>query len=237
MEPLVRRNRPLVQILKDASSEELTPLADALTDEGKGRVSLDKQILDLIEEHKASGTLPAIASILDSELRRFGGNSAMNLVRRDGVRYETLLADVAGHLGLKVEKDIEPHEIEARILEHLAALESAESSDTGQPSTGLLGKAKSAVPLWMRIGTGPSSLAGAAAKMTTAGAAAALGTRIAAVAAPVIAVPATGALIAYEATTPALRVTVPAVRAIAKIRARQIEDDYARHLQALEDMQ
>ena len=236
MDMLVRRNRPLVEVLKDASSEELVPLADAITDHGKGRVSLDKPILDLIEEHKAGGTLPMIASLLDAELRRFGGNSAVNFVRRDGVRYDILLADVAEHLGMKLAKGLGPHEIETEILAHLSKLERTEPEGTEQRPTSVLEGVMSTLPAGIRGGISARGLGQVAAKLSTATSATALGARVLAVAAPIAAAPVTGALLAYEATTPALRVTVPAVKAIAAIRMRQIAEDYAQYIRTLEDL-
>jgi hypothetical protein len=83
----VPRNRPLAELLSQASSEDLDILADLITDNGKGRLALDSGIKAIIVKRKADGSLQSIADVLENEIRAFGGNTLMNTYRSSGVEY------------------------------------------------------------------------------------------------------------------------------------------------------
>lgn len=108
----------LRQVLTDGDPDDLSILADFITDKGTGRISLSADVCSTL--HKASlareFSMEARAYIAE-EVQRFGGNSVMNLLRGGaGVPYKELVCDVADHVKASYEKTDDCIDIETAIL-------------------------------------------------------------------------------------------------------------------------
>lgn len=114
-------DQALIDVLSKAAEEDLAIVADIITDNNKGRISLDSAIRNLLEAHKQAGKLHHNWQLLAKELQEFGGNSIVNLFRRSGVAYSEILDDVAGHMKIKREARDGIEEIELKILMQVAA--------------------------------------------------------------------------------------------------------------------
>ncbi len=83
--------------LATCSSEDLDPLVGYV-------LSARSSTLAAHEKYRANkGNHAVYADVVVDEIRRFGGNSLVNVVRRDGVTYATIVRDVADNLGVKYE--------------------------------------------------------------------------------------------------------------------------------------
>jgi len=109
-------------LLAVADVEDIHILVDYITDNGKGRLALDgdtcKRFL-LCKEHNIypHGDRELIAK----EIRSFGGNSVVNLLRGDGVSYEEIVYDIANHQKVNFEKTDSISTIEREILTKILA--------------------------------------------------------------------------------------------------------------------
>lgn len=113
----------LLTLLREAEGVDVGILIDYITDDGKGRVSLDSDICAKLVDARISGNYSDnILRLIAHELQLFGGNSIINLIRGGkGVSYETLLKDVADHLKAPYAKDAAVEEVELAILLKLMA--------------------------------------------------------------------------------------------------------------------
>lgn len=244
MRTIVERNRPLRELLLLARPEALAVLADILTDHGKGRVSLGEEVKTRLLHHRSQDTLADIATELEDEICRFGGNTLVNAVRSRGVAYEELARDVAGKLGLKgLHKTSDVHTIEEAVVHHALKAELQPLDEEGQ-RTFLIQRGQG-----LHLAPPPSdanttggrlmqALGGAGAASLAAGialssggvgavvrtGASVVGGRAIAALNPVLAVGAAVSAV-YEASGPAFRVTVPLVVQVACIRRAQIAHD------------
>jgi hypothetical protein len=98
MATVVPRDLPLIDLLSKASSDDLNVLADLITDNEKGRVTLDSKVKITIRNHRAKGSLQSISDVLEAEIRAFGSNSIANMFRSSSVSYLELASDVAKKL-------------------------------------------------------------------------------------------------------------------------------------------
>ena len=230
MEFVVPRNRSLVDLLSNASSADLDVLADLITDNGKGRVALDSKVKTTIISRKSQGKLQSIPEVMEAEIRSFGSNSIATLFRSSGVDYTELATDVAKKLDGKPGSSDDIYAIEEQIIglavkKYIGDEVSVDYRDVAKLSAYIA-----------QIVNGLISAAGAiggiAATGGAAGMAGALGGRLLSLAAPPLAIGAAGAAI-YQATSPAFRITTPAVLQVAKIRRTRYEVDFADYTRKL----
>lgn len=108
----------LDNLLLDSDDDDVLVLIDHITDNGEGRISLSSESCAQLVLAKTSGRIsPQDVALISQELRRFGGNSILNLFRRGkGVAYKELLCDVADHLKVKYNKNGDCPQIEMVIL-------------------------------------------------------------------------------------------------------------------------
>ncbi len=230
MEFVVPRDRPLSDLLSNASSADLEVLADLITDNGKGRIALDSSIKTVILNRQAQGNLQSIPDVLESEIRAFGSNSIANLFRSDGVNYIELVTDVAKKLDGKPSDTDDIYALEGIAISQAAQKYIKEGPSiealSGAAVTALIGQIVSTL-----VATAVTA-AGIAATGGVAGIASAIGGRLATLVAPPLAAGVAGATI-FQAASPAFRVTVPAVLQVAKIRRIRYEADFAAYKESL----
>lgn len=241
---LIDVNLPLHELLKNASRKELTMLADILTDEGKGRISLSNEVKERLMRYKASHRLHLDTQTLAQEICAFGGNTLVNLVRSGTVNYRKVTQDVAEKLGAKVPKNASTLEVEELVIQK--ALEKTLKDKTSAASIeqlcmqqgvefdrDMLEKLKqqgnvAALASFILRSAGPYAVSRllTAALMSGLGMAVGAGGAAMGVAAagrlpmllnPIVAV-LSAAWVTYDLSGPAYRVTIPAVICIAAIR-------------------
>lgn len=210
MEFVVPRARPLPDLLSSASSADLNMLADLITDNGKGRVALDRKVKSTILSHQAKGTLQSIPEILDAEIRAFGSNSIATMFRSGGVSYLELATDVAKKLDGKLSKDLDILDIEEVVVRQ--AVKKFAGVKGGMDYAVMLGYVRRIV------------LSGIAATEVASA-------RLLLMSVPSLAVAAGATL--FQAAEPAFRITVPAVLQVAKIRQARYEADFAAYKEKL----
>lgn len=111
-----REDPELLNLLLDASAEDIAILIDIVTDSGKGRVSLANQELVLLVEARDNPSDKA-RLVLAAELQQFGGNSLVSLFRGGkGVPYHEIACDVASHVNANYNDKQEIAQIENAIL-------------------------------------------------------------------------------------------------------------------------
>jgi uncharacterized protein YaaW (UPF0174 family) len=232
MDLVVPRDRDLPDLLSRASSGDLNVLADLITDFGKGRFALDGSVKSQILACKERGRLQDISELLAGEISAFGGNTLVNAVRKGGVSYQELASDVAKQLGGKPSSGLAPWNLEEIALTQavkkafkdvtvdVSNKSGAQLADLMRPTIdGMIKEAGSAL--------------GAIANSGASGIMGLLGVR----AAPFVLAPlaaAAAGVTAAQATTPAYRITTPAVLQIAIIRRRQFDSDLASYREALQ---
>lgn len=115
---LIDQAQPLDVLLRHAMAADLSALADTLTDNGHGRVSLKEETKKSILRHKRQHTLHTIAPMLAAEICAFGGNTVANAFRQNKApAYAVVALDVAKRIGVKVNKHATVAEIERAIIE------------------------------------------------------------------------------------------------------------------------
>lgn len=115
----------LADVLTSADAEDLSILADHITDKGEGRLSLSSDVFKKIHAARVAGAFSLeIRALMAEELKRFGGNSLVNLFRGGaGVVYREIACDVADHVKAKYPAKATCAEVEMAIL--LKVLEQA----------------------------------------------------------------------------------------------------------------
>lgn len=91
---------PDLDLLDSADVDDLIVLIDHITDKGECRISLSSDTCKTLTDAKAARSIPpGTRALIAEELRRFGGNSFINLLRGGaGVPYKEIVCDVASHL-------------------------------------------------------------------------------------------------------------------------------------------
>lgn len=233
----------LINVLNGSDESDLAILADIITDNNKGRISLDSTIRSQIDTFKRCATLGRNYELLIKEIQEFGGNSIINLFRGRGVAYREIVEDVAGHMKVSFDKGASVEELELKIL--LAVAMKSMEKMTPEDQKQFLSKVSGGKV----AGLGPGAIAATQAAVlaggfgsyvlavTVANAAArqlvgrglafgangALTASLAAFAGPVgWAITAIWA--AFDMASPAYRVTVPCVIQVAYMRQKQKED-------------
>lgn len=105
-------------VLTEADADDLSILADFITDNGTGRLSLSKEVCMALHKASQERVFSALErAYIAEELQRFGGNSMMNLFRGgSGVQYREILCDVADHVKAQYSKNDDCNRIETGIL-------------------------------------------------------------------------------------------------------------------------
>ncbi|MDL2185682.1 ubiquinol-cytochrome C chaperone family protein [Pseudomonas sp. ChxA] len=86
-------------ILSVSDVEDISAVVNYLTDNGEGRLALDGDVCKrLVAARDAGRYTDADHQLIAREIRLFGGNSLLNLFRKDGVAYDEIVDDVAKHL-------------------------------------------------------------------------------------------------------------------------------------------
>lgn len=111
-------DRDLEDLIQSADGEDLSILADFITDQGKGRISLDSAVCKTLSEaSKIKVFNQSQRSLLAEELRLFGGNAIANMLRGGrGVQYREILCDVADHLKVNYNAKADVGEIEIGVM-------------------------------------------------------------------------------------------------------------------------
>lgn len=232
----------LINVIKSAEENDLAILADFITDNNKGRISLDSSIRSQIDTFKRNKSLKENSDLLIKEIQEFGGNSIINFFRGNGVEYREILSDVADHMKVKVVKTDGVEDLEVKIILAVAmkSMEKMSANEqenffrtiSGGKVTGLGPGAIAALQaLVLAGGFGTYMLATTVANAVARqligrglafGATSSLMQGISVFAGPIgWALTATWA--AYDLANPAYRVTVPCVIQIAYMRQRNKE--------------
>ncbi|QGP85411.1 YaaW family protein [Leclercia adecarboxylata] len=215
----------LIQLLLNADKGDIDLLIDYVTNTGKFGFSMSDSVKAVLQDAKHQ-EIPddETLRLLVRELQHFGGNTFVNLFRRNGVSYSEIVADVASHLKMKVPADASVEEIEALIIDCVFTSSWKKMSDDERRQI-LRGMGISAfvsldIPVWQKAALVANGLA-----QTTAGKVlpliAGLGIgRVLGVLTGPVGLAITGLYTAYDISNPAFRVTLPCVVQIAWIRLK-----------------
>ncbi|QEI06335.1 hypothetical protein FXN63_11200 [Pigmentiphaga aceris] len=232
MELIVPRDRSLTDLFSMAIPPDLEVLADLITDKGNGRVALDGQVKTTILKHREQKTLCEIASVLEAEIRAFGGNSLINLFRSSGVTYREIAVDVAKKLDGKPKPDDDVLAIEEIIIEQSIRQFVPEGGESPFYSRAAVSELLKQIVAGLAGAS--STVAGIAATGGTAAIVGAVGGRAAALALPPAAIAIAG-LTLFQAVGPAFRITVPAVLQVAIIRRARFDADLETYCEGLRE--
>lgn len=112
-----REDKDLMNVLLSATNEDIGALIDIITDNGKGRISLDDEVKDLLVQAKTNKTITeSIRYCIAEEIQRYGGNSIVNFFRSSGVLYHEIVCDAADRLKVKYGKEEHIEAVEIAIL-------------------------------------------------------------------------------------------------------------------------
>ncbi|MCX9057834.1 hypothetical protein NLN90_17520 [Citrobacter portucalensis] len=215
----------LVQLLLKADKGDIDLLIDYVTNTGKFGFSMSDSVKAVLQDAKRQD-IPdeETLRLLVRELQHFGGNTFVNLFRRNGVSYSEIVDDVASHLKMKVPAAASVEEKEALIIDCVFTSSWKKMSDDERRQIlremGINGSASMDIPVWQRAALVANSLA-----QTTAGKVlpliAGLGIgRVLGVLTGPVGLAITGLYTAYDISNPAFRVTLPCVVQIAWIRLK-----------------
>lgn len=215
----------LVQLLLNADKGDIDLLIDYVTNTGKLGFSMSDSVKAVLQDAKRQD-IPdeETLRLLVRELQHFGGNTFVNLFRRNGVNYSEIVDDVASHLKMKVPATASVEEKEALIIDCVFTSSWKKMSDDERSQIlrdmGINGSASMDIPVWQRAALVANSLA-----QTTAGKVlpliAGLGIgRVLGVLTGPVGLAITGLYTAYDISNPAFRVTLPCVVQIAWIRLK-----------------
>ncbi len=111
-----REDSELMSVLEHASNEDIGLLIDVITDNGKGRMSLDDEVMASLINVKNLVPYPLKQTIAE-EIQKFGGNSLVSVFRGGkGVLYKEIVCDVASHVGANFNEKQDVAQIESSIL-------------------------------------------------------------------------------------------------------------------------
>ncbi|MFK3721027.1 hypothetical protein ACI2J9_15825 [Pseudomonas fulva] len=205
-------------------------MADLITDNGKGRVALDSDVKATIMTRKVQGRLQSISGLLEKEIRAFGSNTIASAFRTESIDYLELATDVAKKLDGKPSEQDDIFAIEEIIIRQAMDKYMGDEALKDYLSGGnLAGYINEMVKTLMLSG---GSLGGMAATGGGAGFASALGGRVLSMVAAPLAIGAAGLAI-YQASSPAFRITIPAVLQIAKLRRARYDQDFEAYTEKL----
>lgn len=236
----------LSQLLHAGDIEDIAILIDLMTDSGKGRISMSREVRDKLVAAKSNSCVsPAARDTIISELQRFGGNSLANLLRGGkGVSYRQIVTDVAEHLKAADKLPKEIGQIESAILLQVVTKSLDRMSDDekvnffGQFGVAFDRAKASAAEASLRQQVVQGGFAGYLLSLVAANAisralvgrgvvlgASAAGVRGIGVFTGPIGWALTAIWTAYDLASPAYRVTVPCVVQIAYMRQKALQPD------------
>lgn len=95
MEPIIKCDLAILELLKNTDSKHIDYLVDVLTDNGNGRIALSSAIKDLLLNEKTEQKYSEKGlRYLLNELQGYGGHSFVNVFRSAPLSYSELLTDV-----------------------------------------------------------------------------------------------------------------------------------------------
>lgn len=121
----------LSPLLRTGDQDDIAILIDFLTDNGKGRISMSRDVCTQLVTARDEAAVGWVAQdAIVSELQRFGGNSLLNMLRGGkGVSYREIVRDVAEHLDVGCPKEQDIAGIESAILMQVVAKSLEKMSD------------------------------------------------------------------------------------------------------------
>ncbi|QIE23003.1 Ubiquinol-cytochrome C chaperone [Caballeronia sp. SBC2] len=154
----------LNQLLQNADTDDLDVLVDYLTDKGEGRVSLDGAVCERLVACKRDSKYSFDdRDLIASEIRLFGGNTLVNMLRRVGVSYDEVVRDVASNLKVRFTKATPLVSVESDILIKILQRAVEKMSDAERDE--LL----KAIDMKNLVGAGPAAVTAAIAAMRVGG--------------------------------------------------------------------
>lgn len=221
----IQGDEALVQLLLNADNGDIDLLIDYVTNTGKLGFSMSDNVKTVLQDAKRQD-IPdeETLRLLVRELQHFGGNTFVNLFRRNGVNYSEIVDDVASHLKMKVPATASVEEKEALIIDSVFTSSWQKMSDDERSQIlhdmEISASVSMDIPLWQRAALVANGLA-----QTTAGKVlpliAGLGIgRVLGVLTGPVGLAITGLYTAYDISNPAFRVTLPCVVQIAWIRLK-----------------
>lgn len=103
-----------LKVLRKMKNDELKVLIQILLD--KGRVTEDLSSSELFRTCHESGNYAPCIDLVDEEIRRFGGNTIVNLFRGGGPEYKEIACDVCEKLDVEVNQSERMREIDTALL-------------------------------------------------------------------------------------------------------------------------
>ncbi|HGV3453282.1 TPA: hypothetical protein ACNGYZ_005527, partial [Raoultella planticola] len=221
----IQGDEALVQLLLNADKGDIDLLIDYVTNTGKFGFSMSDSVKAVLQDAKRQD-IPdeETLRLLVRELQHFGGNTFVNLFRRNGVSYSEIVDDVASHLKMKVQAAASVEEKEALIIDCVFTSSWKKMSDDERRQIlrgmGISASVSLDIPVWQKAALVANGLA-----QTTAGKVlpliAGLGIgRVLGVLTGPVGLAITGLYTAYDISNPAFRVTLPCVVQIAWIRLK-----------------
>ncbi|CNK48547.1 Uncharacterized protein conserved in bacteria [Yersinia frederiksenii] len=221
----IQGDEALVQLLLNADKGDIDLLIDYVTNTGKFGFSMSDSVKAVLQDAKHQD-IPdeETLRLLVRELQHFGGNTFVNLFRRNGVSYSEIVDDVASHLKMKVQAAASVEEKEALIIDCVFTSSWKKMSDDERRQIlrgmGISASVSQDIPVWQKAALVANGLA-----QTTAGKVlpliAGLGIgRVLGVLTGPVGLAITGLYTAYDISNPAFRVTLPCVVQIAWIRLK-----------------
>ena len=227
----IKGDETLVALLLNADKNDIDLLIDYITPDGKFNFSQSDRVKKALRDGKNSEAVDEeTLRLLIRELQHFGGNTVMNLFRRNGVSYSEIVDDVASHLKIKVARNAPVKEKESLIIDAVFASSWNKMSDDDRrqllrdmgisTSISLDKLSRMELPLLQRaamVASGLAQIATGKALPLIAG----LGIgRVLGVLTGPVGLALTGLYTAYDISNPAFRITLPCVVQIAWIRLK-----------------
>ncbi|KMM98490.1 hypothetical protein [Pseudomonas psychrophila] len=223
MESIVPRDRSISDLLSRAASADLEVLADLITDSGKGRIALDSDVKGTIMTRKVQGRLQSISGLLEKEICAFGSNTIVSAIKSESINYLEVATGVAKKLDGKPSAQDDIFAIEEIIIRQAVDKYMGDEALKDYLSGGNLAGYINEMVKTLMLSAG--SLGGMATTGGGAGFASALGGRVLSMVAAPLAIGAAGLAI-YQASSPAFRITIPAVLHVAKLRRARYDQDF-----------
>lgn len=243
----VPRDRSLKELLSQASQEDLEVIADIITDNGNGRIALDRTVKELIIARKEEENLTQIADVLAKEIQSFGSNSFTSLFSSSTTSYVEIAKSAAEKLDAKFNGNEDVYAYEEYVIAFAQKIfeeqEKAKASvDSGNATKALdiptmaravFENAATTSSIFTKMSA--SSLLGiqafAASKMLASSgaisAATLMGSRAIIGTNPLLLAAGGGGSLAFEAAGPAYRITIPATMMVGHIRRKRCKADIA----------
>lgn len=227
----IQSDEALVTLLLNADKGDVDLLIYYITNTGKFGFSMSESVKSVLQNAKHQDVPDdETLRLLVRELQHFGGNTFVNLFRRNGVSYNEIVDDVASHLKIKALSSSSVEAKEAMIIDCVFTSSWKKMSDDERSqilrdmgistSVNLDKLSRMDMPVWQRAALVANGLA-----QTTAGKVlpliAGLGIgRVLGVLTGPVGLAITGLYTAYDISNPAFRVTLPCVVQIAWIRLK-----------------